>query len=175
MASFHPALDATLKWEGLYSDHPSDPGGETFHGIARKRHPNWTGWAIIDALRDGLGFPDGLQTDQRLVSLASRFYRERFWDRILGDQIHDQAAANALFDYAVNVGVHEAVKSAQVVLGVMPDAIVGSVTLAALNSADDFAARLALRRVRFYAGLCERRPALRAFFFGWIRRSIAFA
>ena len=36
---FKDLIDGVLVREGGYVDHPSDPGGETKYGIAKRSHP----------------------------------------------------------------------------------------------------------------------------------------
>src|SRR3712207_6059069 len=60
--SFDIALERTLEFEGWYSKHPADPGGETYRGIARRHHPSWPGWALIDEAKQRPGFPGTLKT-----------------------------------------------------------------------------------------------------------------
>ena len=37
--SFAKSLNFVLKWEGEYSNDPSDPGGETKYGISKRAYP----------------------------------------------------------------------------------------------------------------------------------------
>lgn len=39
------------------------------------------------------------------------FYRKEFWDKIKGDEIESQEAANILYNFAVNSGVSRTVKA----------------------------------------------------------------
>ena len=55
MAKFSEAEKITCKNEGGYANNPSDNGGETYAGIARKFWPNWSGWAKIDAIKKQYG------------------------------------------------------------------------------------------------------------------------
>ena len=85
-----------------------DPGGETVHGIARNPWPTWTGWKIVDAFKGVEGFPGVLLGNTTLNALVSSFYKENFWDAILGDQINAQLLAIQIFDSAVNQGIRHA-------------------------------------------------------------------
>ena len=52
MADFMKAYLKMAPVEGLYSNDPDDPGGETVHGIARVFWPRWSGWSIVDAAKN---------------------------------------------------------------------------------------------------------------------------
>jgi len=109
MADFDRALQYVLRWEGVYSLDPDDPGGETYCGISRKNWPDWIGWDKIDALKaKGI-----LSTKIPLPELAESvwdFYHTQFWACIDGDHIEDQEVAEYVFDTAVNLGVVKALK-----------------------------------------------------------------
>ncbi len=44
MADFKKAFQILEKWEGGYSNHISDTGGETYKGITRKNYPKMSFW-----------------------------------------------------------------------------------------------------------------------------------
>jgi len=119
MAAFTPALKRTLVHEGRYSRNPLDRGGETYKGIARKRHPGWDGWARIDRAKRRSGFPGNLEADAGLQSAVGEFYRRTFWDPLQGDALPDQAIADELFDSAVNMGQTRATEFLQRALNVL--------------------------------------------------------
>ena len=48
MANFEYAIERLFGLEGGYARHPADPGGETYRGISRRYHPEWSQWADID-------------------------------------------------------------------------------------------------------------------------------
>lgn len=180
MAHFLPAFEITLLREGGYklTNDPDDRGGMTFAGISRVHHPDWTGWTIIDA-----NGPD----DSRLAPLVRAFYREKFWDKIRGDDIASQPIAEGLYDYAVNAGVVTAVKMAQVVLSaalkrpITPDGVVGDKTIAAFNelptikvSADEvFDEWYAIGKIARYLLVTDRDRSQVKFLRGWTRRTLA--
>ena len=82
------ALEFTLKWEGGYIDHPFDPGGATKYGISQR------------------AFPDH-DIENLTLAQAKEIYRTKYWEAIDGDArpFHE---AVAIFDFAVNSGVHRA-------------------------------------------------------------------
>jgi len=164
MARFNPAFDRMIENEGGMILHtvPGDRGGMTYAGIARNRWPDWVGWSIIDS---------GRRPDEDQVR---RFYRAHFWRPLQADGIRHQPVAESIFDYAVNSGVRSAVRSAQRVLGVIDDGIVGPQTLNALNAADPdhFVAAYTLEKIRRYAKLAAMDGKQRKFLLGWINRSL---
>jgi len=110
---FDEAYKRTMGHEGGYVNDPDDPGGETYKGISRRYHPNWTGWFIIDSLKDNPAFPEALAMDLGLQADVKAYYKERFWDRFLGDEFTNKEIAYELFDNAVNLGVTRAVEFLQ--------------------------------------------------------------
>ncbi len=100
--SFENALRSTLAIEGLWSDDPSDPGGETYRGISRRHHPGWPGWAVVDSCRRS-GLP--LECRELLSGMVNIFYHDKFW---LGacQKVHTLSSliAEELFEASVNCG-----------------------------------------------------------------------
>jgi lysozyme family protein len=119
MADHSLAHKEVMKVEGGYANDPIDNGGETWRGIARKFHPSWLGWRIIDKVKKANpGFTTALLNrllgaDKELERLELAFYKVEFWDMIKGDQINDQATATMIYDNAVNVGITPAIRMAQ--------------------------------------------------------------
>ncbi len=87
----------------------------------------------------------------------------------------------AHFDACVNVGVAQAAKFLQRIVGTRDDGVVGPLTLRALTSALEcaspgaLAARLARQRIPFYRALAKRAPEQRVFLSGWLNRVVALA
>jgi len=169
MADFAKALARTVANEGGYVLHKvaGDPGGETFAGIARKRHPDWPGWNVV---------ANGTDSAKRMAVAA--FYKSFFWDVMHGDEIAVQPIAEVIFDYSVNVGTQRAIKTAQTVAGVTVDGVVGPETIHAINRTTypaAFMRECTLRRVRYYAELCNRKPEMKKFLLGWVNRALSYA
>lgn len=157
MADFESAVTKTIRREGgdQFTEDPDDPGGATRFGISKRAHPE------VD--------PQNLTLDG-----AKAIYRKEYWDPLQGDSLAVQAIAEALFDTAVNMGVAQAVKLAEVVLGLPADGTMGPALLAALNAADagEFAAGFTLAKVARYLTLVKKNPKLEKFFYGWVRRTL---
>ncbi|MCI1191476.1 hypothetical protein MOJ79_06435 [Calidifontimicrobium sp. SYSU G02091] len=164
MADFAQAYEAMIRREGGYVLHtvPGDRGGQTYAGISRRAHPQWSGWQSIDA--------GGTPSADEVRSL----YRQQYWRAIFGDLIEHQGVASSIFDFAVNAGVRVAVVLAQTVAGVTPDGVMGPVTLQALNSMrpDDFVARYALAKIARYVAIVKRDKTQAKFLLGWINRAL---
>lgn len=118
------ALAAVLRHEGLWSDHPADPGGATMKGIT------------LATFREARG-ADRTKEDLRAISDAdvSDIYRKRYWNAVRGDQL-PAGVDLCVFDLAVNSGPGRAVRLLQKALGVNADGSIGPKTLAAAYDAD---------------------------------------
>lgn len=124
-ANLAPALKHVLVHEGLYSDHPSDPGGATMKGVTQ---------AVYDDYRQRKGLP---LRSVRLISNAELqdIYENQYWDTVRGDEM-PSGLDYCLFDYAVNSGPGRAAKDLQRALGVKVDGVIGVNTLAMVAKAD---------------------------------------
>lgn len=183
MALFKPAYKVVMQNEGGYANNPRDRGGETWKGIARKMHPNWIGWKIVDSLK-GSGFPSNLYAKADLQVYVEAFYKSEFWDVLRLDTVHNQAIANELFDTAVNMGTGTAAVFLQRVLNVTNrngaeyhdlklDGNIGPVTLSALNNhprPGDVLKALNCLQGEKYIAICEADPSQETFFAGWMKR-----
>ena len=110
---FDRAYANTMGHEGGYSNDPDDVGGETYKGISRVYNPTWPGWDIIDSTHRDTYY-DNAELD-RLVKLL---YKQKYWEPFRGDYM-PEAIAVEMFDTAVNMGVHRAVKFLQTTLNLL--------------------------------------------------------
>lgn len=94
-----------------------------------------------------------------------------FWDRWQADKIKDRWVAYALVDFAWHSGVH-GIKIPQRIVGVKPDGIVGTKTLAAVNGFDpqELFARIKMARLEFLNSIVRRDPSQGRFLKGWYNR-----
>lgn len=178
MANFtigHKILESI---EGGYVHDPLDRGGETLNGIARKFHPNWEGWAIVDAIKragscDTKQLALKLASEERLQSLVGAFYKKNFWDKMRLDEIESQVVANNLYLFGVNAGIARAVKFAQQIVGTRQDGMLGAKTLAAINATDEahFKKAFDALEIAYYKGIVQRNPSQERFIKGWLRRA----
>ena len=177
MADFKLAHERTLKFEGAYSNHEADRGGETFAGIARVYHENWLGWKIIDQYKtvtsDTKTLNKILFGNDELMSLIEDFYKIEFWDRIKGNEIMYQTVANNIYDMAVNSGVRKASKTAQRIVGVDDDGVIGNITIKAINKYNPNTFVFEFKRAReyFFKSIVAHNPSQEVFIDGWLRRN----
>lgn len=181
MADFKIAHKITADCEGGYVNDPKDAGGETIFGIARNMWKDLPLWQIMDkhkaqcdvSTKDGRKKLESLcLADESFVEQKDAFYKSQFWDKVKGDEITDQNVANNIYDFAVNAGTKQAVKSLQRTLGITDDGAFGSGTLAACNSSE---ARIlnnnyCVARENFYKDLVKRKPQNEKFLNGWLSR-----
>lgn len=119
MADFLIGYTETMKIEGGYANDKADGGGETWKGVARKFHPSWLGWKIVDKIKrtnPGVSIEELnllLGAIPELQKYVLSFYKAEFWDIVHGDEIHEQKIANMIFDNAVNIGIPPAIEMAQ--------------------------------------------------------------
>jgi len=188
MADFAAAFSTTLAFEGGYSNHPADKGGETYRGVARTYFPNWDGWPIIDRLKRSARFPGNLQGHSKLNAAVQQFYLDYFWNPIKGDQIKDQAVAVELFDSAVNMGTRRGVRFLQQALNLLnrnqqsyqdliADGYCGPKTLQTLQTLlqKDRGNRHLLKAMNLLQGghyirIMENNPSQEVFARGWMKR-----
>lgn len=180
MASFDLAIPVILAHEGtptnFWVDDPVDAGGETVWGISM---------LLIRSLRlspRDLGLdqdeftPGCLKTVSKNV--CAKIYKLKWWDPMhLGD-LDDQNVATKVMDMTVNAGPHNGgllVQQAAKNLGadLVIDGIVGSGTVAALNSIDADMLLTELCRVShdYYAAIIARRPNQAKFAKAWYGRA----
>lgn len=184
MADFNVAYKETMKIEGLYANNPNDSGGETWKGIARKKHPAWAGWAIVDSYRSKPGFPGNLVDAIGLQEQVLSFYKKAFWDMLSLDKVSDQRIGNELFDTGLNMGMAIAGSFLQRALNLanrnekdyadLPvDGVVGVRTISTLNNSKDQNLVLKLLNIlqgARYISICENDPTQEIFLRSWMSR-----
>lgn len=123
--NFEACLEAVLKHEGGYSDHPSDPGGATNKGITLETYQHFKGSQYV--------------TKAQLKTIpdwdVSIIYRRMYWDKVNGDKL-PLGLDYAVFDFAVNSGPGRAVKVLQGLLNVPRDGAIGQETLKKIAETD---------------------------------------
>lgn len=160
---FDICLDAVLRHEGGYADHPDDPGGATNMGITHQTLARWRNISPWTALP---------KSAVRALTRAEAalIYRANYWDRCQAGQL-PAGLDLAVFDFAVNSGPDRAVRTLQAVLDVTVDGQIGPMTLAACAARDISGLINALceRRLQFL----KRLPTFASFGTGWTRRVAA--
>ncbi len=138
------SVELVFGHEGGYVNNPKDPGGPTKYGITLKTLSAWRGKACTASDVRALSLPE-----------ASQILRKQYWAPIRGDDL-PSGLDHALFDYAVNSGPAQAVKTLQRCLGVNADGIMGAQTLNAIASKQEPVAlidALCNQRLKFLRGL----------------------
>jgi lysozyme family protein len=121
--NYAQALKQVLKYEGGYSDHPSDPGGATMKGVTQAVYNDW---------RKSNNLP--IQSVRNISDTeVAAIYKNLYWDRIRGDDL-PSGIDFAVFDFAVNSGVNRAAKTLQGVVGVPQDGQIGPATIQATKT-----------------------------------------
>jgi len=158
--NFETALAHVLRYEGGYSDHPSDPGGATNRGITK---------AVLEAYRGHAVSKDDVRALAKAEAAA--IYRARYWDAAKCDQLPGGLDI-AVFDCAVNQGIRRAARFLQQAAEVTADGQIGPTTLAAVAGAQQgtLLAEFMARRMNSY-GLLQK--LFRVFGLGWSRRLMA--
>ena len=163
---FNTSIKRVLAHEGGYVNDKDDSGGATNFGISLRFYK-----ANIDSNATKQTIKD-LTKEQ-----AKKIYKDHFWIKAY-DQILDEQIASDVFDFAVNAGPKQSHRSLQRALNavgekVSEDGVLGPLTLAAVNRADQGALWGALRATRgeFYRRLAERKPSQQKFLRGWLRRA----
>jgi len=187
MAEFKLAYAITLKHEGGYSNDPDDAGGETYKGIARRFHPSWVGWQIIDKSKQLSNFPNSLKENNNLDLLVSNFYEAFYWDVNLLSEFPSQQIANEMFDTGVNMGIGRAAKFLQRALNalnsngkvyedIVEDGKVGANTIKALKACiayrgDEYIYKVMnILQGMHYIEYMTKSPIQEKYAYGWLKR-----
>lgn len=122
--NFHACLKHIRREEGGNSDHPKDPGGRTSRGIIQR---------VYNAWRQSKGLPTQdvfLATDAEVTSI----YYEQYWSPY-GDSL-PTGLDLVFFDFCVNAGRQQSVKTLQRALGLPADGMFGVRTKTGVEQAD---------------------------------------
>lgn len=164
---FHRALGHVLKHEGGYVHDPKDPGGETKFGISKRAYPD-------------------LDIKNLTKKEASFLYQRDYWDANSLDQFPPKIAEK-LFDMAVNMGARRAcfilMEAVKILKLEGHETIITaknkemfeqlSVICAPITTIQEKELRRQMRtqQARFYQSLATKKPALKRFLRGWLRRA----
>lgn len=168
--SFDDILKFVLGWETawgkhVYSNDPTDPGGETKFGISKRAHPDVD---IANLTEEG----------------AAEIYQREYWS---ADGIQKSMCANlpwpvnlVHFDAVVNAGNWDAKrgwhgtanKMLQRALGVSDDGLIGAATLAAVGGSAPLltACSAIIQRQKFYRRIIKDKPPMAKYMDGWFNR-----
>ncbi len=124
MDRFPQCLAETLRWEGGWSNDPVDPGGATMKGVIQVEYNSYRQTRGL-ARQTVRGISDAEVQD---------IYRHNYWVLMRCDSMPPGVDLLA-FDFAVNSGTGQAVKSLQRVLKQPIDGHLGAVTMGAVAQA----------------------------------------
>lgn len=166
-AKFLEAFKITYDHEGggQLTDTNDDRGGETFAGISRVHHPDWSGWEVLDR--------GNLPSEKDVAD----FYRERYWEPAGLEACNSQHLANFMFDTCVHIGVPNGVKLFQrCVPELTDDGVAGPLTRGFLSTATPGAliAQLVAHRLNYYMRVIHLHPKQAKFAKGWSWRAMSY-
>jgi lysozyme family protein len=159
--SLDTALAFTLHEEGGYVDNPNDHGGATNHGITQHTY---------DTYRLNRRLPAASVRDIQDQEVRD-IYESMYWVPAHCSMM-SLALGECHFDWAVNHGVHGALKTLQEVLGIEADGVWGPNTEAALlaQDHDDLWRPYNQLRREWYQADAEHDPSQAEFLTGWLHR-----
>ena len=147
-----------------WSDDPDDSGGATMIGMTL---------ATFTVYCKKSSKPKPTKTDLKNIDYPTwlDILKTMFWDDWKADKIVNQSVANALVDFRWHSGDY-GIMIPQKILGVVPDGIVGPITLGMVNSAnqESFHYEINMKRLEFLEDIIERKPSQARFRTGWINR-----
>ena len=158
--NFDDALAHVLRFEGGYSDHPSDPGGATNLGITKADLERFRGHAVTKAE------VKALTKDE-----AAEIYRRYYWAAAACNQL-PEGIDLAVFDCAVNQGIGRASRYLREAAAVVLNGPIGGNPIAAATAAkpDALLTEYMARRIQGYVLL---QKLFKVFGLGWSRRLMA--
>lgn len=167
---FNKFLPVILKHEGNYSNNHDDAGKETYAGISRKANPRWRGWVIIDSLKPFHHKKKLYKENEELREAIYELYNENYYLPLKLDSFDNEELAIQLFDFAVNAGVKQAVKTLQRILQINADGLVGRQTINTANvTKGDLAGVYKQKRIEFYNQIALKGNN-KKFLKGWLNR-----
>jgi lysozyme family protein len=160
--TYEDCLKKILVYEGGYSNHPLDKGGETNLGITQH---------VYDRYRDGLVLP------RRSVKYIERseisvIYWKGYWVPCKCGELPSPLDL-IVFDCSVLHGPSKAIKILQKIVGVEVDGIIGSKTLEAIKaigSVKDVCSSYLEARENHFRDIVKRDPEQVVFLKGWLNR-----
>lgn len=157
-------IEAVLNREKGWSNKPADRGGPTNWGITQSTLARWRGTATADDVKR-------LKIDE-----ARAIYRNLFVHAPGYDKIPSPTLRALIVDMGVNHGTPNATRMLQRALDVLPDAVMGPITLAALSQLTPprAYARVVAERARFYGQIISRDHTQAEFAGGWMNRLAEF-
>ena len=170
MAKFEDFAGKLLRLEGGYVNHPLDRGGPTKYGVILSV------WKEYGHDKDGDGDIDADDIKKLSEDDAHYIAKKIFWDFFQADSIINQSVAEFIVDWGYNSGRKTVAKIVQRLVEVSVDGIVGPISLAAINCADQqkLFDTLKIERYVFLNNIIKRKPDQIVFYKGWMNRINSF-
>ena len=158
LTKFDEIIEITLEHEGGYVNDPTDLGGETNYGIAKRFYPDVD---IKNLTKEG----------------AKEIYKKDYWDKNKVDDLPDDLKY-IFFDCCVNQGRGTAVKILQRAINgkggnLTVDGRFGPGTSFGLAKYKPSIDRVRCYRLKHYYDLVNKKPEQERFLFGWYRRALS--
>jgi lysozyme family protein len=165
MADVRKLAPFILKWEGGFSNNPLDKGGATMKGITL---------ITFTSYRKSKGMSAPSVDDLKNISDFewTDILKKNYWDKWRADEIRSQPIANLLVGWVWGSGA-ASIKTAQKLLGVSPDGIVGNATLSSINNYPnqlELFDKILLARKDYFVNIVKNNPSQIAFLSGWLNR-----
>lgn len=167
-----------LLFEGEYSNHPADKGGETIYGVTEKFDKKAFD-KIVKLWRDG---NKELAKEEALKVYNKNYYLKAKCDLLESVNMMD-SIVHQLFDMAVNMGVKTSIKILQKAMNVynkresvMVDGVLGNETLSELRIMNnkEFNNILVDQRIVRYKEIVSANSSQSVFLKGWTNRAESF-
>ena len=176
---FSVAIYNVLNWEGGLTNDKDDSGGLTNYGISK---------LFVEAnekvlKQEGIMIEDNI--DEFLFNLdvekVVQIYHRFFWRPIRADELPYPINVY-VFDMAVNMGIHQAIKILQRAtnkasdLALVVDGIIGKNTISVVNSVENISylfLELVSQRVKFYVSISRKGNNIK-FLKGWVNRALSY-
>ena len=157
LTTFDEIIQITLDHEGGYVHDPTDLGGETNYGIAKRFYPD-------------------VDIKNLTVKEAKQIYYDDYWVKNKVPQMPDNLK-HIYFDMCINQGRGTAVKVLQRAVNskggdLKVDGGLGPKTIEAINKYKPCDNRTRCYRLKHYYDLINKKPEQEKFLFGWFRRAL---
>ena len=119
--NFEPCFQLVLKSEGGYVWDGSDPGGETNRGVTKAAWQSYIKRPVLEGEMAKLSVND-----------VRPFYKQMYWN-VCNCEGLPKGVDYVVFDFAVNSGCKESIRTLQKSVGSEPDGVLGPITLTLIS------------------------------------------
>ena len=163
---FEKAFKNIISYEGGFVNDKDDKGGKTKYGIT-------------EYLARAYGYEGDMKDFSS--SKAKEIYYKEFWANNYCPKFNNYKVAFELFEQAVNMGNHQAIKHLQQSYNLLStrdivvDGIMGSNTLSAVNGVENYDRLYKImncKQASYYIELAEKDETQEKFLFGWLNKRV---